>query len=139
MEFLPEYFIGKSEINAHKEIELDKYRSQGVYSASLLITGIAKKLMQTDVNMQISYLLFTLFPHLMYLFYYHMKREKDIIFSFSFFFSLKIRTSVTLFAFGHYVENYILAFVVFILSCFFFLADFFGRMMMMMMDKHVEN
>lgn len=75
--------------------------------------------MQTDVNMQISYLLFTLFPHLMYLFYYHMKREKD------FFFSLKIRTSVTLFAFGHYVENYILAFVVFFLSCFFFLADFF--------------
>lgn len=84
-----------------------------------------KKLMQTDVNMQISYLLFTLFPHLMYLFYYHMKREKDIIFSFSSFFSLKIRTSVTLFAFGHYVENYILAFVVFFLSCFFFLADFF--------------
>lgn len=44
MEFLPEYFIGKSEINAHKEIELDKYRSQGVYSTSLLITGIAKTL-----------------------------------------------------------------------------------------------
>lgn len=77
--------------------------------------------------MQISYLLFTLFPHLTYLFYYHMKREKDIIFSFSFFFSLKIRTSVTLFAFGHYVENYILAFVVFFLSCFFFLADFFWQ------------
>lgn len=45
MEILPEYFIGKSEINAHKEIELDKYRSQGVYSASLFkITGIAKTL-----------------------------------------------------------------------------------------------
>lgn len=44
--------------------------------------------MQTDVNMQITYLLFTLFPHLMYLFYYHMKRERGTIFSFSFLFSV---------------------------------------------------